>query len=44
MWTEIGAGMKTPKEVLIKKYDSNYTAARAALLDYSRRKRRFGAL
>lgn len=32
--TLIGAGMETPKEVLIKKYDSNYTAARSALLDY----------
>ena len=43
MWTEIGAGMKTPKEVLIKKYDSNYTAARAALLDYWRTVRTYRA-
>lgn len=26
--------MEIPKEVLIKKYESNYTAARAALLDF----------
>ena len=32
--THIGAGMGIPKEVLIKKYDSNYTAARSALLDF----------
>lgn len=30
----IGAGMEIPKEVLIKKYESNYTAARGALLDF----------
>lgn len=30
----IGAGMEIPKEVLIKKYESNYTAARASLLDF----------
>ncbi len=30
----IGAGMEIPKEVLIKKYESNYTAARAGLLDF----------
>lgn len=30
----IGAGMKIPKEVLVKKYDSNYTAARSSLLDF----------
>lgn len=30
----IGAGMGVPKEKLIKKYESNYTAARAALLDF----------
>ena len=32
--TIIGASMEIPKEVLIKKYDSNYTAARSALLDF----------
>ena len=32
--TIIGASMEIPKEVLIKKYESNYTAARAALLDF----------
>lgn len=32
--TVIGAGMEIPKEVLIKKYESNYTAARGALLDF----------
>ena len=32
--TIIGASMGIPKEVLIKKYDSNYTAARSALLDF----------
>lgn len=32
--TIIGAGMEIPKEVLIKKYESNYTAARGALLDF----------
>lgn len=31
-----GAGAGIPKEVLIKKYDSNYTASRAALLDFWR--------
>lgn len=36
METVIGAGMDMPKEVLIKKYDSNYTAARSALLDFWR--------
>ena len=30
----VGAGMEIPKEVLVKKYESNYTAARAALLDF----------
>lgn len=30
----IGAGMEIPKEALIKKYESNYTAARAGLLDF----------
>ena len=30
----IGSSMDIPKEVLIKKYDSNYTAARSALLDF----------
>ena len=34
--TMIGAGVEMPKEVLIKKYDSNYTAARSALLDFWR--------
>lgn len=32
--TIIGSGMEIPKEVLIKKYESNYTAARGALLDF----------
>lgn len=32
----IGSAMGIPKEVLIKKYDSNYTAARGALLDFWR--------
>ncbi|MCE5342217.1 MAG: phage portal protein [Eubacteriales bacterium] len=32
--TVIGASMEIPKEVLVKKYDSNYTAARSALLDF----------
>ncbi len=36
METLIGASMGIPKEVLIKKYDSNYTAARSALLDFWR--------
>ena len=31
--TMIGSGMEIPKEALIKKYESNYTAARSALLD-----------
>lgn len=34
--TEIASSMGIPKEVLIKKYESNYTAARAALLDFWR--------
>lgn len=34
--TIIGASMGIPKEVLIKKYESNYTAARSALLDFWR--------
>lgn len=34
--TIIGAGMGIPKEVLIHKYESNYTAARGALLDFWR--------
>ena len=34
--TIVGAGMGIPKEVLIKKYESNYTAARGALLDFWR--------
>lgn len=33
---EIAASMGVPKEVLVKKYESNYTAARAALLDFWR--------
>ena len=36
MQTEIGSSMEIPKEVLTKKYESNYTAARAALLDFWR--------
>lgn len=32
--TIIGSSMGVPKEVLIKKYDSNYTAARSSLLDF----------
>lgn len=32
--TIVGASMEIPKEVLIKKYESNYTAARSALLDF----------
>ncbi|MBP3541824.1 MAG: phage portal protein [Clostridia bacterium] len=36
LFTVIGAGMGIPKEVLIKKYESNYTAARGALLDFWR--------
>lgn len=36
METVIGSSMEIPKEVLIKKYESNYTAARAALLDFWR--------
>ena len=32
----MASSMGIPKEVLIKKYDSNYTAARAALLDFWR--------
>lgn len=34
--TEMASAMGIPKEVLIKKYESNYTAARAALLDFWR--------
>ena len=36
METLIGASMGIPKEVLVKKYESNYTAARGALLDFLR--------
>lgn len=36
METLIGASMGIPKEVLVKKYESNYTAARGALLDFWR--------
>lgn len=32
----MGAGVNVPKEVLIKKYDSNYSASRAAILDFWR--------
>ena len=32
----IASSMGIPKEVLVKKYESNYTAARAALLDFWR--------
>jgi lambda family phage portal protein len=32
--TLIGSGLNIPKEVLIHKYDSNYTASRSALLDF----------
>ena len=32
--TLIGSGQNIPKEVLIHKYDSNYTASRSALLDF----------
>lgn len=31
-----GSGLGIPKEVLLKKYETNYTAARAALLDFNR--------
>ena len=34
--TIIGSSMEIPKEVLVKKYESNYTAARSALLDFWR--------
>ena len=34
METIIGSSMEIPKEVLIKMYNSNYTAARGALLDF----------
>lgn len=33
---EIASSMEMPKEVILKKYESNYTAARAALLDFWR--------
>lgn len=36
METVIGSSMEIPREVLTKKYESNYTAARAALLDFWR--------
>ena len=36
METVLGSSMTIPKEVLVKKYESNYTAARAALLDFWR--------
>ena len=36
METVIGSSMEIPKEVLTTKYESNYTAARAALLDFWR--------
>lgn len=34
--TVVASSMGIPKEVLVKKYESNYTAARAALLDFWR--------
>lgn len=34
--TVMASSMGIPKEVLVKKYESNYTAARAALLDFWR--------
>lgn len=34
MITLIGASKEIPMEVLLKKYDSNYTAARSAMLDF----------
>lgn len=34
MITVIGAGYEIPMEVLLKKYESNYTAARGAMLDF----------
>ena len=37
----IASSMRIPKEVLVKKYESNYTAARAALLDFWRTVRVF---
>lgn len=37
--TLIGAGVEMPKEVLIKKYDSNYTASRNSMLDFWRKVR-----
>jgi len=37
----IASSMGIPKEVLVKKYESNYTAARAALLDFWRTVRVF---
>jgi len=43
MFTIIGAGMEIPKEVLIKKYETNYTAARAALLDFWRTVKKYRA-
>jgi len=36
METVIGSSMGIPKEVLVSKYERNYTAARAALLDFWR--------
>lgn len=39
METLIGAGMEIPREVLIKKYDSNYTASRNSMLDFWRKVR-----
>lgn len=39
--TIIGAGMRIPMEVLTKKYDSNYTASRAAMLDFWRTVRQY---
>ncbi|MGN0996544.1 MAG: phage portal protein [Candidatus Ventricola sp.] len=39
--TIIGASMGIPKEVLIKKYESNYTAARGAMMDFWREVRMY---
>ena len=37
----ISSSMGLPKEVVVKKYESNYTAARAALLDFWRTVRKY---
>lgn len=41
--TLIGASVEIPQEVLMKRYNSNYTAARGALLDFWRIVRRYRA-